>query len=346
MMAMTAKLGLEITQLHSSTAAHGWSFCIRHTCSSKIATCKSRHYAIVSKCDTTTCAIYCRFYAAEVLLALEYLHMMGVIYRDLKPENVLVRSNGHVMLADFDLCLKLQSQPPSTLPETIVSKKWKKWVRTTSTRIAFTLGTCVSASESTRVSSSATKVTPVLQATASSNSRTGRSLSFVGTEEYVAPEILWGTGHDLAVDWWTLGVLLFDLVCGTTPFKSLTRKETFFNILCKEPKLDSLLPAASPQFVNLISRLLAKQPSDRLGFLGDAQEIKSHPFFDGIDWDSHHEISIPPYIPSPRALLLDCVADNGAILESQLAIAEHRRILAQAGARNQGKTHHNDFQVF
>ena len=126
----------------------------------------------------------------------------------------------------------------------------------------------------------------------------------------------------------------------------LTRKETFFNILCKEPKLDTCLPTASPQFLDLVSRLLCKQPSDRLGSSGGAHEIKSHPFFHGVNWDSHHEIPNPPYTPSPHMLVLDSLQDNDTLLESQLTIAEHRRRMAHASANNLVHTHHHDFRVF
>jgi len=112
----------------------------------------------------------------------------------------------------------------------------------------------------------------------------------VGTEEYVAPEMLKGTGHDFAVDWWALGVLLFEMFYGKTPFKGATKKETFYNILIKKPQF------AGPwtPLRDLIIRLLEKEPSKR----PTAEDIKKHLFFKGLNWDTVHCISRPPFVPS------------------------------------------------
>ncbi|MFS7903580.1 putative protein kinase AGC-RSK-2 family [Helianthus anomalus] len=116
-----------------------------------------------------------RFYAAEVLVALEYLHCQGIIYRDLKPENVLIQSTGHVALTDFDLsCLT------SCKPQLLTSEKKKKHKKN--------------------------QQTPVFMA-----EPVRASNSFVGTEEYIAPEIISGVGHSSAVDWWAFGILLYEM---------------------------------------------------------------------------------------------------------------------------------------
>lgn len=108
-----------------------------------------------------------RFYAAEVLLALEYLHdKLGIIYRDLKPENILLDTKGHVKLTDFGL-----------------SKENK------------------------------------------------RTNSFCGTPEYLAPEILLGQGHDSAVDWWSFGCLIYELLAGLPPFSSRNKTQLYYDIL-------------------------------------------------------------------------------------------------------------------
>lgn len=122
-----------------------------------------------------------------------------------------------------------------------------------------------------------------------------QSHSFVGTEEYVAPEVLWGIGHGYVVDWWSFGILLHEMVYGKTPFKGSTRKETFYNVLCKEPQL---LGPWSP-LKDLIQRLLVKEQSERLGFHNDSHEIKNHEFFNGVKWDELEFVSRPPFVPPP-----------------------------------------------
>lgn len=138
-----------------------------------------------------------RFYAAEVTAALEYLHLMGFIYRDLKPENILLHQSGHIMLSDFDLS---KQSDPGGVPTMIVS----------------------------RSGASQSALPMVDTKSCIANFRTN---SFVGTEEYIAPEVIKGCGHTSAVDWWTLGILVYEMLYGTTPFKGKNRTATFANIL-------------------------------------------------------------------------------------------------------------------
>ncbi|PQM34704.1 serine/threonine-protein kinase OXI1 [Prunus yedoensis var. nudiflora] len=119
-----------------------------------------------------------------------------------------------------------------------------------------------------------------------------KSNSFVGTEEYVAPEIVSGSGHDFGVDWWSLGVLLYEMLYGATPFRGSNRKETFYRILTKEPELTGETTALR----DLISKLLQKDPKQRIG----PGEIKGHDYFRGVEWDSILRVLRPPYIPKLR----------------------------------------------
>ena len=154
-----------------------------------------------------------RFYAGEVTAALEYLHLMGFIYRDLKPESkmvevlaacvmltavdILLHQSGHIMLSDFDLS---KQSDPGGAPTMIVGRNGA----TPNSLPTIDTKSCIA------------------------NFRTN---SFVGTEEYIAPEVIKGNGHTSAVDWWTLGILIYEMLYGTTPFKGKNRNATFANIL-------------------------------------------------------------------------------------------------------------------
>ncbi|KAK2071819.1 hypothetical protein P8C59_006214 [Phyllachora maydis] len=206
-----------------------------------------------------------RFYAAEVTAALEYLHLMGFIYRDLKPENILLHQSGHIMLSDFDLS---KQSDPGGKPTVIIGKNG------TSTSSLPTIDTrsCIA------------------------NFRTN---SFVGTEEYIAPEVIKGSGHTSAVDWWTLGILIYEMLYGTTPFKGKNRNATFANILREDiPFPDH---ASAPQISNLckslIRKLLIKDENRRLGARAGASDIKAHPFFRTTQWALIRHMK-PPIVPN------------------------------------------------
>jgi serine/threonine protein kinase len=130
---------------------------------------------------------------------------------------------------------------------------------------------------------------------------TARSMSFVGTHEYLAPEIIRGDGHGSAVDWWTFGIFLYELILGRTPFKGNGNRETLFNVVgqpLKFPEGSSVSFAAK----DLIRGLLMKDPQKRLGFKRGATEIKQHPFFETVNWALIRSTH-PPEIPKPVDLL-------------------------------------------
>ncbi|CAK7566117.1 MAG: serine/threonine protein kinase, AGC [Sporothrix epigloea] len=206
-----------------------------------------------------------RFYAAEVTAALEYLHLMGFIYRDLKPENILLHQSGHIMLSDFDLSKQSDTGGKPTM---IIGKNGAS----TSSLPTIDTKSCIA------------------------NFRTN---SFVGTEEYIAPEVIKGSGHTSAVDWWTLGILIYEMLYGTTPFKGKNRNATFANILREEiPFPDH---TSAPQISNLckslIRKLLIKDENRRLGARAGASDIKGHPFFRTTQWALIRHMK-PPIIPN------------------------------------------------
>jgi len=173
-----------------------------------------------------------RFYAAEIILAISYVHSLDIIYRDLKPENVLLDAQGHIRLTDFGLS--------------------KEGI---------------------------------------SSSSSGAN-SFCGTPEYLAPEILNRQGHGRAVDWWSLGALLYEMLSGLPPFYCQDRERLFEKIR----KSELHYPASvSRPAKNVLKGLLNKDPTGRLGSgPGDAEEIKRHEFFAEIQWEKLMNGDIPP----------------------------------------------------
>ncbi|KAE9590492.1 hypothetical protein Lal_00023295 [Lupinus albus] len=258
----------------------------------------------LNKCFTEEAA---RFYASEVLLALEYLHMLGIVYRDLKPENLLVRDEGHIMLSDFDLSLRCSVSPTlvksssahvsngggdsgailgeeqavqtctqssTFFPRILPSKKNRK--------AKSDFGLMVGGNRLPELMAEPTNV---------------RSMSFVGTHEYLAPEIIKGEGHGSAVDWWTFGIFLYELLHGTTPFKGAGYKATLFNVV-GQPLRFPETPQVSAVARDLIRGLLVKEPQKRIAYKRGATEIKQHPFFEGMNWALVRSAT-PPHIPEP-----------------------------------------------
>ncbi|EOA13117.1 hypothetical protein CARUB_v10026139mg [Capsella rubella] len=256
-----------------------------------------------------------KFYIAESLLALEYLHMLGIVYRDLKPENVLVREDGHIMLSDFDLSLRCLVSPTLVKSAAIESDPLRKNVycvqpaciepsciqpscTVPTTCFSPRLFSSKSKKDRKPKNDTANQVRPLPELVAEPTD--ARSMSFVGTHEYLAPEIIKGEGHGSAVDWWTFGIFLYELLFGRTPFKGSGNRQTLFNVV-GQPLRFPETPVVSFAARDLIRGLLMKEPQQRLGFKRGATEVKQHPFFEGVNW-ALIRCATPPEIPRPVEL--------------------------------------------
>lgn len=185
--------------------------------------------------------------AGEILLALEHIHSLGVVYRDLKLENVLLDLEGHVRIADFGLS-KLLGKRRSP------SRK-----------------------NANNPSGNLRLETPI------PGNTQNLTKTFCGTREYVAPEMLSGSEYGQSVDLWAFGILLYEILCGRTPFYSKNRDEVYNRIEKAPLKFPRHL---SSEVISLITGLLDRNPHTRLGLGAEGiGAIKNHPFFEKMDWD-------------------------------------------------------------
>lgn len=175
-----------------------------------------------------------KFYAAQIVLALEYIHKMGMVYRDLKPENIMVDHKGFLKMTDFGFCKVLK----------------------------------------------------------------GRTYTLCGTPEYIAPEIVLNKGYGQSVDWWSFGILVFEMVAGYSPFSvgEPSQMEMMDKIVTGKFKIP---PSFNVSLKQLILNLLQSDLTKRFGNLkAGVEDIKSHAWFKKTEWTRIFEQTLkPPFIP-------------------------------------------------
>ncbi|KAM3620806.1 uncharacterized protein V6R79_002229 [Siganus canaliculatus] len=175
------------------------------------------------------------FYASEIVVGLQFLHSKGIIYRDLKLDNVMLDKDGHIKIADFGMC-----------KENVLGE--------------------------------------------------AKATTFCGTPDYIAPEILLGQKYTFSVDWWSFGVLVYEMLIGQSPFQGDDEDELFESIRSDTPHYPRWITKESK---NLIELLFERDPSRRMEF---ARKIRTHPFFKTINWTALEKREVePPFKPKVKS---------------------------------------------
>ncbi|KAF7301813.1 Serine/threonine protein [Mycena indigotica] len=288
-------------------------------------------------------------YIAEVVLGLEYLHQRGVVHRDLKPDNLLIDQHGHLKLTDFGLSRigllgrqtresqlgrpvtrhGSRSRPPSMdaayLSSPLIHADYNNGAphmytddvsesSGSESLAGIHLRRAVKSNDSP-LQSFATELTTDLRSHSNSQSSSTPpgEQKVVGTPDYLAPETILGLrGDDAAVDWWALGVITYEFLYGIPPFHAETPERVFENILSGHIEWHDEWVDFSPEARDFMARLMTLDPTTRLGAHG-AEEVKAHPFFEGIDWDqvTTTEAAFIPQISDPEST--DYFDPRGAI---------------------------------
>jgi 3-phosphoinositide dependent protein kinase-1 len=218
-----------------------------------------------------------QFYAAEIVNFLSYIQSKNIVHRDLKPENIMMNENWHLQVIDFATAR-------------ILGKYFDK------KKMVF---------KDDAISNDNNKKNEIKENQKNIddddldiNPRTDRrGLTFVGTAEYVSPEVLGDKPAGFGADIWALGIMIYQMFCGRTPFKEKTNYLIFRKI--EELKIEySSNVNITEEAKDLISKILVKEPSKRLGAGEkgteyDINHLKAHPFFKGIDWDNLHNMTPP-----------------------------------------------------
>lgn len=249
-----------------------------------------------------------KFYIAECVLAIESIHALGFIHRDIKPDNILLDAKGHIKLTDFGLSTGFHNTHKMLYYEKFF-ESYGIPVQMKKSRSGDKLNEDESSGRIDMTLKGRDRI--------ENWKRNRRALAFstVGTPDYVAPEVFGRMGYGKECDWWSLGAIMFEMLYGHPPFMADTQPEVCQRILRhKECLKIPDEPKVSEACKNLVRRLLTDSDK-RLGLFG-SNEIKSHPFFVGIDWENLRNSPAPfqpvlkteddtAYFPSAKELDLD-----------------------------------------
>eukprot|EP00794_Sanderia_malayensis_P000256 gene256-877_t len=274
-----------------------------------------------------------RFYTAELVLAVESVHKLGFIHRDIKPDNVLIDRNGHIKLTDFGLCTgfrwthdsKYYQQDPTHARQPSMEPEggWEQMLMD---------GPC----DCGDIIKKFDFCKPLDRRAARQHMRC-LAHSLVGTPNYIAPEVLLRIPYTQLCDWWSVGVILYEMLVGQPPFLATSPAETQMRVIywqntLRIPKHAKL----SAEAENLITNLCVN-PERRLGTRG-TDEIKKHPFFAGVDWVNCLKNDPAPYKPMIRHATdtsnFDPVPEKEINEELDDAIIEEKRKIIEKGPQH------------
>jgi protein-serine/threonine kinase len=232
-----------------------------------------------------------QFYIAECVLAIDSVHQLGFIHRDIKPDNILIDKDGHIRLTDFGLATGFHRSHDASYYERLFGGRQ----RGSQSRGAHSEGSPMTLLQDHLDLT----LHPEKIATWKKNRRLV-AYSMVGTSDYIAPEVFQHKGYGKECDWWSLGTILYEMLVGYPPFCSDSHAETYKKILNWRSTL--VIPGSanvSREAQDLIRRLVC-DAEHRLGRNG-VHEIKEHPFFRGVPWNSIRSTRAP-YIPELKSI--------------------------------------------
>ena len=243
------------------------------------------------------------FYIAELVCAIESVHRMGFIHRDIKPDNILIGADGHIKLTDFGLCTGFRWTHDSKryLPKghhqrnhSMEPGQWEE--------------DCT--------------IKPLELRRVKDHHNRSIAHSLVGTPNYIAPEILRRVGYTQLCDWWSVGVIMYEMLVGQPPFMAPTPSETQLKIMNWSHYLHIPRHAVLSQAAADLILCLCCDQQDRIGRNG-VEEIKMHPFFSAVDWKVGIRNYEPPYIP--KIMYESDTSNFDPIPQSQLQKLQSRK---------------------
>lgn len=280
-----------------------------------------------------------RFYMAECILAIEAIHKLGFIHRDIKPDNILIDIRGHIKLSDFGLSTGFHKTHDSNYYKKLLQQDEANGTNLPKPGQPNGNGDGNSNRQTMIVDAIHLTMSNRQQIQTWRKSRRLMAYSTVGTPDYIAPEIFLYQGYGQECDWWSLGAIMYECLIGWPPFCSETPQETYRKIMNFEQTLhfpDDI--HISYEAEDLIRRLLT-HADQRLGRHGGADEIKSHPFFRGVDWNTIRHVEAP-YIPKLSSITdtrffptdeLENVPDSPAMAQ---AAKQREQMIKQGGNPN------------